>query len=170
MFGSPTSTSKKVLTEAERDAILRDANEKMRAYYTTPVAHVHRAKKRSETRDREHYVQALLAGSFLAAFILTPFLGKKIANDPTFRATIPKWYDFSLDAPASAWTRKELHEQLVKVQSDLHERAIRGEFSPDKLEGMRRHFDADHRYDEKASEYGWDKLHPGVDDDEDVED
>jgi hypothetical protein len=107
-------------------------------------------------------------GSFLATFILTPFLGKKIATDEGFRKLVPSWYDFSLSKPESAWTRAELHEQLVEVQRDLHERAIRGEFSPEKLEHMRRHFAGVNPDDEDVN--GWGKLHPGVDDDEDIED
>jgi hypothetical protein len=104
----------------------------------------------------------------LATFIITPFLGKKIATDEAFRkAIIPSWYDFSLTKPKSAWTRQELHEQLVEVQRDLHERAIRGDFSPDKMDRMRRHFDG---VDPDDDEHGWGRLHPGLDDDEDIED
>lgn len=107
-------------------------------------------------------------GSFLAAFIITPWLGKKIATDEGFRkAIIPSWYDFSLSKPKSAWTRAELHDQIVEVQRELHERAIRGDFSPEKMESMRRHFDG---VDPDADEHGWGKLHPGVEDDEEIED
>jgi hypothetical protein len=76
----------------------------------------------------------------LLAFIATPFLGHKIATDEDFRKMIPGWYDFALEKPKSAWTRAEMHEMIVKRQRELHERAIRGEFSKEKLEEMRRQF------------------------------
>lgn len=43
------------------------------------------------------------------------------------------WYDFRVRAPASAWTRQELHEQVVEVEREMRERAIRGEFTSEKL-------------------------------------
>jgi len=148
---------------------MKVANEKMKAYYTNrpPIELIRKSKSRSAKRDREHYLQALVVGSFLAVFIITPYLGKKIARDEKFRKLVPSWYDFSISKPESAWTRQELHEQLVQVQKDLHERAIRGEFSPEKLDQMRRHFAG---VDPENDEHGWGKLHPGVDDDEDIED
>lgn len=124
-------------------------------------------ERRSHNSTFWLFTTHIKVGSFLASFILTPFLGKRIATDENFRAVVPSWYDFSLSKPASAWTRQELHEQLVEVQKDLHERAIRGEFSPEKLESMRRHFAG---VDPDDDEHGWGRLHPGVDDDEDVED
>eukprot|EP00543_Licmophora_paradoxa_P006119 CAMPEP_0202443700 /NCGR_PEP_ID=MMETSP1360-20130828/2887_1 /ASSEMBLY_ACC=CAM_ASM_000848 /TAXON_ID=515479 /ORGANISM="Licmophora paradoxa, Strain CCMP2313" /LENGTH=158 /DNA_ID=CAMNT_0049059443 /DNA_START=114 /DNA_END=590 /DNA_ORIENTATION=+ len=158
------------MTAGQRDAALKDANEKMRQYQLNrpSLEVIHESKRRSKQRDNEHYIQALILGSFLAAFVMTPFLGHRIATDEDFRKRlVPSWYDFSIEKPKSAWTRAELHEQLVQVQSDLHERAIRGEFTPEKLEEMRRHFDG---VDPKNDKHGWGKLHPGVDDDEDVED
>ena len=95
-------------------------------------------------------------------------MGRKIATDADFRAAyIPSWYNFSITQPTSAWTRAELHEQMVEVQRELHERAIRGDFSKEKLESFRRHFDG---VDPDDDEHGWGKLHPGVEDDDDLED
>lgn len=217
-------SSKKSMTDAEREEALHQANEKMKAYYTNrpPIEVIQESKRRSQKRDQEHYIQALIGmflllslslsylcilitrihhdalefrinthsylhhdstiyvqytytyntvGSFLAGFVLTPFLGKKIAKDPEFRARIslPSWYDFSLAKPESAWTRAELHEQIVQVQKDLHERAIQGEFTPEKLQAMRRKFQATGD-DAEADARGWSNLHPGLDDDEDIED
>jgi hypothetical protein len=108
-----------------------------------------------------------LGASFLVAFIATPFLGRKIAQDQDFREKwIPSWYNFNVEKPAQAWTRQELHEQMVEVQRELHERAIRGDFTNEKLEEMRRHL---HGVDPEDDEHGWGKIHPGVDDDEDIE-
>jgi len=51
------------MTSAERNAILRDANEKMRQYYINrpPIEVLNRKKKRNN-RDREHLIQ-LAAGT-----------------------------------------------------------------------------------------------------------
>ena len=56
---------------------------------------------------------------------------------------------------------------MVALQAELHEKAIAGEFTPEKLEEMRRHFAG---VDVNNDPHGWGKLHPGVDDDEDLED
>ena len=47
------------------------------------------------------------------------------------------------------------------------ERAIAGEFTPEKLEEMRRNL---HKKPEKEEYAHFAKLHPGVEDDEDLED
>jgi hypothetical protein len=95
---------------------------------------------------------------------VTPFLGRRIAQDKEFRDKyIPAWYDFTLKKPQHAWTRQEIHEQIVQVQKELHERAIRGDFTEDKLDNMRRHF-----ANRPPEEHGWDLLHPGIDEDDDV--
>ena len=107
----------------------------------------------------------------MAAFIASPFLGKKIAQDAEFREKyVPSWYDFRVKSCDSAWTRAELHEQLVSVERDMRERAIRGEFTPEKLESLKRTMEP--RSDltkedlDYAEKYGWGRIHPGVDDDD----
>lgn len=82
-----------------------------------------------------------------------------------------------MEKPDYAWTRAELHEQMVQLQVELHQRAINGEFTPEKLEEMRRHFDGKDKSSSSSTaeegeeaRNGWNKLHPGVDDDEDIED
>lgn len=108
------------------------------------------------------------ASSLVCAFILTPFLGRKIAYDEDFRLKyIPKWFDYTLNKPKNAWTKEELHEQVVLLQQQLHKRAINGEFTPEKLDEMRRNL---HKKPEKEEYAYFAKLHPGVDDDEDLED
>eukprot|EP00567_Pseudictyota_dubia_P015235 CAMPEP_0197440208 /NCGR_PEP_ID=MMETSP1175-20131217/6772_1 /TAXON_ID=1003142 /ORGANISM="Triceratium dubium, Strain CCMP147" /LENGTH=173 /DNA_ID=CAMNT_0042970277 /DNA_START=207 /DNA_END=728 /DNA_ORIENTATION=+ len=159
------------LTEAERTAALKDANARMRDYYVNrpPIEKVKPKKSKwGNPRADEHFIQLGLVASFVTAFLATPFLGRKIALDEEFREKyIPKAYDFTLEKPDHAWTREELHEQFVQVQRELHERAIRGEFSPEKLDEMRRHFAG---VDPKDDPHGWGQLHPGVDEDEDLED
>lgn len=149
--------------------------------------------------ENHHFIMAGAMSTFLCLFLFTPFLGKvsrsslvlfnffllvelirtlfvtsffscheqKIATDDEFREKyIPKFYDYSIEKPDYAWTRAELHEQMVQLQMDLHKRAINGEFTPEKLEEMRRHFDG---VNPEKDEHGWGKIHPGVDDDEDIE-
>lgn len=109
--------------------------------------------------------------SLSLAFIASPFLGKKIAQDKEFRDKyVPSWYDFRIKSPDSAWTRQELHEQLVEVERDMRERAIRGEFTPEKLEELKRRMQPRSDLTEEdlyyAEKYGWGKVHPGVDPDD----
>ncbi len=105
--------------------------------------------------------------SYSFSHLLHQFFKQKIATDDEFREKyIPKFYDYSIEKPDYAWTRAELHEQMVQLQMDLHKRAINGEFTPEKLEEMRRHFDG---VNPEKDEHGWGKIHPGVDDDEDIE-
>eukprot|EP00558_Chaetoceros_sp_UNC1202_P007139 CAMPEP_0197246260 /NCGR_PEP_ID=MMETSP1429-20130617/10767_1 /TAXON_ID=49237 /ORGANISM="Chaetoceros sp., Strain UNC1202" /LENGTH=163 /DNA_ID=CAMNT_0042706879 /DNA_START=12 /DNA_END=503 /DNA_ORIENTATION=+ len=160
------------MSSAEREAALRDANEKMRQYYVNrPPMHVVKKKRKfgEGPQDGAHFVQLAAVSSFLCAFLITPFLGRKIARDEEFRKKfIPSWYDFTIEKPDYAWTRQELHEQMIQLQNELHDRAINGEFTPEKLEEMRRQFHGKEQ-SEDASRSGWDQLHPGVDDDEDIE-
>ena len=160
------------MTKAEREAALHDANKKMEHYHLNrpPIHKVLRKRKLFEGADgNAHFLQALAASTFFAAFLVTPFLGRKIAQDEEFRKKyIPSWYDYSMEKPDYAWTRAELHEQFIQVQRELHERAIKGDFTPDKLEEMRRKFPG--REGEEVQQHGWDNLHPGIDDDDDLED
>lgn len=54
------------MTDAEREEALHQANEKMKAYYTNrpPIEVIQESKRRSQKRDQEHYIQALI-GMFL---------------------------------------------------------------------------------------------------------
>ena len=58
-------------------------------------------------------------------------------------------------------TRESLHAQLTAMQRDLHERAIRGEFTKENRDKMI--FSGELKDDP----YGWSKIHPGIDDDDD---
>lgn len=147
------------MTAAEREKALRDANEKMRQYAMNRPSLDKVKPKRGifeGEQGNQHFIQFAAVTSFLCAFLITPFLGKKIALDEDFRKKfIPSWYDYSLEKPDYAWTRQELHEQMIEVQNQLAERAIRGEFTPEKLEQMRA---------ERMA------YHPGLEDDDDIED
>ncbi len=160
------------MTTAERETVLRDANEKMRQYVINrpSLDKVKPKRKFGEgTRGEQHLVQLAALSAFLSAFLISPFLGKKIASDEEFRKKyIPSWYDYSLEKPDYAWTRRELHEQMIQLQTELHERAIKGDFTPEKIEEMR----AQRRQfmGKEKNEHGWDQLHPGLDEDDDLED
>lgn len=169
-MSSPSTPGKKMSAE-EMDAALEKANEAMKAYYSYPPEKVIAAKKLKfdqRHRDKQFYFQVALGTTMLCSFLLTPFLGRKIAHDEEFKKKyIPEWYDYSIEKPKSAWTKEELHQQVMQVQYDLHQRAIAGEFTPEKLEDMRRHLQNKPK-EEKYAHFA--KLHPGVDDDEELED
>lgn len=108
------------------------------------------------------------ASTLLCAFLITPFLGRKIAYDEEFRKKyIPAWYDYTVERPQNAWTKEELQQEIMLLQRKLHERAIAGEFTPEKLEEMRRKLAKEPEEEEYAH---FSQLHPGVDDDEELED
>jgi hypothetical protein len=127
----------------------------------------------------KNYAQVGILCLFVAAFMSTPFLGKKIATDDEFRARwVPSWYDYTVRKPQNPWTREELHEQMIRVQKDLRERAIRGEFTKEKLQEMQKSFEY-HKFPGRgdmakapasnpATPEGWDRIHPGIESDSDV--
>jgi len=147
-----------------------EVNQKMREYHMNrpPLELVKPKKSRwGNPRQDEHFMQMAMVSAFVTAFVITPFLGRKIAQDEEFRKKyVPAFYDFTTKKP-KGWTREELHEQYVQLQRELHERAIRGDFTPEKLDEMRRQFPGVEPEDDP---HGWGKLHPGVDDDEEIED
>jgi hypothetical protein len=163
---------------AARDAYLREANSKMKEYHhTRELMRQGKLKSKRATKNEDHIPQLQFAiiSIFLVAFLSTPFVGRKIATDPEFREKwVPSWYDYTVKKPENAWTRQELHEQALEIQRDIRERAIRGEFTPEKLEEMRRTFQGmeyPHRegMDRSKIPKEWDRLHPGLDGDDDDE-
>jgi hypothetical protein len=123
---------------------LRDANNVMQQYHTTRELMKqgklgnNNTNNRSSSSSSTVYLQGTIAGLFVIAFMSMPFLGKKIATDDEFRKRyVPSWYDYTVPKPDKAWTRQELHEQMLDVQRTLHERAIAGEFTPENIERMR---------------------------------
>ena len=172
------SSGSKKMTKTERDLAIREANKTMQGYVETRIlAKQGKLKKRgpAESTTSAHKIQLSLLISLGLAFLASPILGRKIAQDDEFREKyVPSWYDFRVKAPTSAWTRQELHEQLVEVERDMRERAINGEFTPDKLQDMKRQMqprsdltEEDHHY---AQKYGWGRIHPGIDPDDDDDD
>ena len=167
-------------SQEEREAAMRHANQSMKGYVETRIL-AKQGKLKSKSRGPSDKtksataIQMALFVSLSAAFIASPILGKKIAQDEEFREKyIPAWYDFRVKAPESAWTRQELHEQLVDVEKDMRERAIRGEFTPENLEELKRSMQprSDLTEEDKmyAEKYGWGRIHPGVDPDDDYDD
>ena len=113
-------------------------------------------------------IKYMIGMSLLCTFLITPFLGRIIAYDEEFKNKyIPEWYDYTIEKPKSAWTREELHQQVMLLRRELHERAIAGEFTPEKLDDMRRTMA---KKPEKEEYAHFAQLHPGVDVDEDLED
>ena len=182
--GAATSTSaagaqkSRMVLEAERQAYLRDANEQMKLYHDTRE----RMRRGELTNINTHLApsnagkaQAAVAAVFLALFIATPFLGRRIARDDEFRERwVPKWYDYTVQKPENPWTRDELHEQFLMVQTHVRERAIKGDFAPEKLDQLQSHLEAQGQQrsevpalSEKSKQLKmWDTFAPGMSKDE----
>jgi hypothetical protein len=178
----PAADSAAAAAAADRLAYLRKANDQMQKYYATRELmrqgklkpHPANAKllESSSQSDGTTAIQAGILIFFLVAFAATPFIGKKIASDSEFRAQyIPSWYDFTIPKPERPWTRQEIHEQIVAVERHLMERAQRGEFTDAKLDDLRSSMNNETSGDntvEDKRQRAWDRLHPGLADDEDV--
>jgi hypothetical protein len=176
--GTTAAQKSRMVLEAERQAYLRDANEQMKLYHDTRE----RMRRGELTNINAHLApshagkaQAAVAVVFLALFIATPFLGRRIARDDEFRERwIPKWYDYTVQKPENSWTRDELHEQFLMVQMHLRERAIKGDFAPEKLDKLQSHLEAqDQQKGEESAPSGksrqlkvWDTFAPGMSKDE----
>lgn len=81
--------------------------------------------------------------------------------------------DFTIKKPTSELSREEVHEQILQLQKEIRARAIAGDFSDEKVNKMRRYMDGldpDKKFDPDNDEHAWSKLHPGLEDDEAVED
>lgn len=89
-----------------------------------------------------------------------------------FSTTITTRYDFTIKKPTSELTREEVHDQILQLQKEIRARAIKGDFTDEKLAKMRRYMDGldpSKEFSPDNDEHAWSKLHPGVEDDEDVE-
>mmetsp|Transcript_14793 Transcript_14793/g.21119 ORF Transcript_14793/g.21119 Transcript_14793/m.21119 type:complete len:125 (+) Transcript_14793:277-651(+) len=107
--------------------------------------------------------------TMFVGFVLSPFLGKKLATDPSYRTMLPKWYDFTVTQEKGT-TREEFQEMFIELQKELHERAIRGEFSPENWKKIDWYEEATVSSSSTAAaslaaEQGWDKVHPLDDED-----
>lgn len=172
-------STKKLSTE-ERNEAVRRANKAMKGYTQTRILAKQGklpSKNRPQSQEYQsaHSIQLSLLISLGLAFIVSPILGRKIAQDEEFREKyIPDWYDFRVKPPKSAWTRQELHDQIVDVERDMRERAIQGDFTPDKLEALKQTLqprsDLSGEDIAMAKKYGWGAIHPGVDPDDYDED
>ena len=184
---------------AEKHEYLAAANAEMERYHNARELfrqgklkaknhhHHHSAGGRGTTTSESSHlhtgmVQLGVVTLFLVAFMATPLLGKRIAQDDDFRQKwIPSWYDFTVPKPEKPWTREELHEQMIAVQREIRERAIRGDFSPEKLQELQKNLEgvgggggnqqyAAHRASLAPSQIRkeWARIHPGVEDGEEV--
>jgi hypothetical protein len=175
-----THEASQKLTHEEREAAVNHANQAMKGYVETRILAKQgklksKGRGRSEQHKSETAIQLSLLISLGLAFIVSPILGRKIAVDEEFRKKyVPDWYDFRVKPPKSAWTREELHHQIIEVEKDMRERAIRGDFTPEKLEEMRRRMqprsDLSQEDIDMAKKYGWGAIHPGIDPDDDDDD
>ena len=167
------SSQPQKMTEEEREAAINHANKAMKGYVETRIlAKQGKLKSKgrgpSESHKSANAIQLSLFITLGLAFIVSPILGRKIAEDDEFREKyVPEWYDFRVKPSPSAWTREELHNQIVEVERDMRERAIRGEFTPEKLEELKRSMqprsDLSDEDIDMAKKYGWGAIHPGID-------
>jgi hypothetical protein len=167
---------------------LRDANSQMQKYHEARELMKQGKLKNNYMYQANQSSTAIQAGIvivFLAVFMSMPFLGKRIAQDDEFRNKyIPGWYDFTVKKPDHAWTRDELHEQMLQVQHDIHTRAIAGEFTPEKLQQLQNAMQSPagpsveqmnnlypHRQgvDRSRIPKEWDMVHPGMASDEELD-
>jgi hypothetical protein len=167
-------------SERQRD-YLKEANVQMQKYHEArELLKQGKLKNVNAHRGPRHAgvaQQACVLAVFLAAFVAMPFVGKKIATDDEFRQKwVPAWYDFTVPKPENPWTREELHEQMLAVQKDVHERAIAGEFTPEKLQALQNSLLSPaaaypHRVglDRSQVPAEWDRIHPGLEDNEKVD-
>jgi hypothetical protein len=168
------------MTIEERNDAVREANKAMKGYTQTRILAKQgklesKNRRQSDEYQSQNAIQLSLFISLGLAFIISPMLGRKIAHDEKFREKyVPEWYDFRIKPPKSAWTRQELHEQIIDVERDMRERAIKGDFTPEKLEALKQTLQprSDLSNDDiaMAKKYGWGAIHPGVDPDDYDED
>lgn len=111
--------------------------------------------------DQTGTFQLGIVAFFLVAFACTPLIGKKMAQDPEFRSRF-SWYDYTVRKPEAPWTRQELHEQMLAVEKELRERAIQGDFDKDKLDALQRNFRKLDGNGEQNYPSAWDRIHPGL--------
>ena len=180
------TTSRTAAEEAEeaRLEVMRKADATMKTYHDAKLAKLRGelpSKNNFEDRGFSRF-QLAVVGLTVLGFIAAPFLGKKIAKDKEFREKyIPDWYDYTVKRPTSEMTREEVHEQILQLQKEIRARAKAGEFSDEKLSKMRRYMDgldteSNKDFNPDNDQHAWSppsqfaKLHPGVADDEDIED
>lgn len=161
-------------TPEQRQAFLQQANAHMAKYYEAREL-FRQGKLASKNPYQQQQqgagtIQLAVVGVFLVAFLCMPVLGKKIAQDDEFRQKwVPSWYDYTVKKPEKPWTRQELHEQMIAVQQDIRQRAIDGEFTPEKLQELQRNLQVhDRQPTSRPVPAGWNKIHPGLADDEPV--
>eukprot|EP00591_Stephanopyxis_turris_P001395 CAMPEP_0195507254 /NCGR_PEP_ID=MMETSP0794_2-20130614/740_1 /TAXON_ID=515487 /ORGANISM="Stephanopyxis turris, Strain CCMP 815" /LENGTH=183 /DNA_ID=CAMNT_0040633877 /DNA_START=210 /DNA_END=761 /DNA_ORIENTATION=- len=161
------SAALSALRKASRSNFVRPATPKEQVKQGSPLI-----KQKLQGRKNHHaFWQLTLGSSLFAVFVASPFLGKKIAQDPEFRKYVPAWYDFTLKKNQKGMTKEEFHDMFIEVQKEMHERAIKGEFTDDKLAKMdwKKEKIGGNDVSAQALEQGWGKLHP-LDDEEEYED
>lgn len=171
-FGSHKSTTPslpKDATPEQVQAYLRQANATMEQYHYTREL----ARQGKLPNKNAHYgpnsgdsstgtVQVGIVAFFLVAFACTPWIGKQMAHDEEFRLRF-SFYDYTVRRPEAPWTRQELHEQMLAVEQELRQRALQGDFQPEKLEALQRNFrKLDGNQEQSNYPSAWDRIHPGL--------
>ena len=181
--GPPSSSqwsTRNLKTQQEKEEYLHRANQEMERYHIAREQMRRNTTKNSDSSNSWSAQQAQLgiAVLFLGLFFTTPWLGRKIARDEEFRSKyVPDWYNFTVPKPERPWTRDELHEQMLQVHYELRQRAIRGEFTEDKLKQMENSLlspsskqQTTKNVTERSQKIpeGMDRIHPGLEEGESV--
>jgi hypothetical protein len=171
-------------TSEERYAYLRWADSEMEKYHDTKeLLRQGKLPSRSAPHLKQqraaHMVQAAILAAFLVAFITAPFVGKRMARDEEFRKAW-SWFDYTLEQKTKPWTREELEEQSVAVQKLLEEKIRSGELTAESWRRLRGSLQGleylENSLNSKSASSPfvpkndvpaeWDKIHPGLADDE----
>ena len=105
---------------AEKHEYLTAANKEMERYHNArELLRQGKLKPKNSTGQKTEsgsfntgMAQLGVVTLFLMAFMATPLIGKRIAQDEEFRRMMPSWFDFTVPKPEKPWTREELHEQM----------------------------------------------------------
>lgn len=126
-YKAPPSGSSTILGSAPPRRVQLELDSYQNARLLYKRGKLQSKNNQSGSADYSHYILGGVGVVFLAGFVTTPSLGRKMARDDEFRQKwVPSWYDLTVQKPEFAWTRKELHEHAVAAEKELHERAIRG--------------------------------------------
>lgn len=182
-YKAPPSGSSTILGSAPPRRVQLELDSYQNARLLYKRGKLQSKNNQSGSADYSHYILGGVGVVFLAGFVTTPSLGRKMARDDEFRQKwVPSWYDLTVQKPEFAWTRKELHEHAVAAEKELHERAIRGDFSPRNLRELQERLDSLDNYPFKGKQAmesqqdpsvtevptKWTRLHPGIENDSEL--
>ena len=90
-------------------------------------------KRKVYGKERQSVLQVVAGMTIFAGFVAAPLVGKKLAyRDSEVLKWVP-WGDFTVNrhykGVETIHSREDIHRSLLAYQKEMHERAIKGEFS-----------------------------------------